>query len=976
MAIQTDTLVRSRQQRLHKKCHLGQEQSPQTTSRRRSMQATQLIVSCPLRVSTLPSAPGDEMGGGDDIIVGNRDVHDPVGGGRHNLPNATLSIKSYYPRRHRHNQHKEISYCRHYLSSCHHHAINACQNIPSKEETMLPIEIANKMRQCPIGTSGGKSFPNKIRTGTRHSRTIHKNITTRRRLNEIMLFAASCALLSILNLGEIADTIIMPSAIFAKASDVTVEDIKVAENNDLVDVDDGDVEFDSKVEDSTSNIVESDKDNEDDDNNSETLTSTESGDEIIINAINATNPSLPPSIAKATLVGAELRRQGENAEDEKEDHENQSKGSEHQERTEKGKESASSNHMQAPNVNTGEVDSNNVDGQAHHNPKPPLTGCHWGAAGCNKGTKMPLRHNVAANASASTGAASQTSTKGTKPPSSTGSSSSSPQSSSFAGSTTAAIEARVMEARGGNRKPKPNTMRNKGSVGSNLPGGESGASTQSSSATSTSTDDVGDNSNPDAIPHTHNPPQGFQLTARIVTSPSDGLSYFLDFPLDDPNSEDALLMFSIPYSFVECGPTIESTTDAFSLTDMVARHFPGGADPGHWVNLGGGVTMDNGDDEEDGENGPRYLNGNLHDGHPKLLVALSPIEITVSGHELETRTFQPGDVILMEDTLGKGHKMRAAPTALREEGDPRTKHVAHGQDLSVLMISLPHTVHYPMYDWNDDPAYLHHSSTSKNDDADTVPTFSPSSPAAYSGAQHSLFGLRSKHHRHGSHPRGNFPKHKPCPLEYDSAYSSLFKPVHNRRGRHRTRRRDPHWKRSGASNSISPFDDTYHPPPGHTTYSQQKQFALLQYLPSLRRTMLFGLGLSLTSSFVYCVQLLYPPLLALWGGATVVLVGAAINLGAMRWGYREWLAVWEEEWRWRREVKNQKKKREKRGVKSRKDDGGDGVLHDETKNEEANESPYFDAEGIVHDLNTDGASASTVHGNAELVEDMVDNKDE
>jgi hypothetical protein len=70
--------------------------------------------------------------------------------------------------------------------------------------------------------------------------------------------------------------------------------------------------------------------------------------------------------------------------------------------------------------------------------------------------------------------------------------------------------------------------------------------------------------------------------------------------------------------------------------------------------------------------------------------------------------------------------------------------------------------------------------------------------------------------------------------------------------------------------------------------------------------MLFGIGLSLTSSFVYCVQLLYPPLLALIGGATFVMGGALINVLGTRWSYRQWLAVWEEEWRWRREMKRHK----------------------------------------------------------------------
>jgi len=84
----------------------------------------------------------------------------------------------------------------------------------------------------------------------------------------------------------------------------------------------------------------------------------------------------------------------------------------------------------------------------------------------------------------------------------------------------------------------------------------------------------------------------------------------------------------------------------------------------------------------------------------------------------------------------------------------------------------------------------------------------------------------------------------------------------------------------------------------------------MEYLPSLRRTMLVGLGLSLTSSFIYCAQLLYPPLLALWGGATVIFGGALMNVLFTRWSYRRFIADWEEEWRWKREVMKNRLHRE------------------------------------------------------------------
>ncbi|KAL7461797.1 hypothetical protein ACHAXS_005785 [Conticribra weissflogii] len=587
------------------------------------------------------------------------------------------------------------------------------------------------------------------------------------------------------------------------------------------------------------------------------------------------NTHLPQSIGKATLVGAKLRGGLDEGDDESSLLVNYTGASS------EIHDNPIPDHIRSPNAD--ELEGSNVEVESPRNSKPPLTGCHWGSAGCNKGTKIPVRQNAATNASLS-----QTTGQG---PASSLDDSPSPSSSSLAGSTTAAIEARVMEARGGNRKPKNNVF-------------------SSSSISSDSTNASGDDSNDASDSHTYMPPQGFRLTARIVTSPSDGLAYFLDSsPSDTNNNEEVDWLMGIPYTYVECGPTIESTTEAFSITDMVARHFPAGAVPGHWVNLGGGVTIDSKSLAEGGESGPRYLNGNLHDGHPKLLVALSPIEITVSGNFEETRVFQPGDVLLLEDTLGKGHKMRAVPTTSRDDGDGKAKFGAYSQDMSVLMISLPHTVHYPLYDWND-PAYIKSKISEKIESSSSITPESPSSSAVYSGAQHSLFGLRPKQIRQANRPTDNFQINKPCPLEYDSAYSSLFKPIHTRRGRHRTRRGDPHWKKSSKSSiQTSPFDDIYHPPPGLTTYSRDDNSILLNFLPSLRRIMLVGLGLSLTSSFVYCVQLLYPPLLALWGGATVVLVGSVLNVAGMRFGYREWIAVWEEEWRCRREVKNHNKRR-------------------------------------------------------------------
>lgn len=408
-----------------------------------------------------------------------------------------------------------------------------------------------------------------------------------------------------------------------------------------------------------------------------------------------------------------------------------------------------------------------------------------------------------------------------------------------------------------------------------------------------------------------------------------------------------LLVYLRVTAYLECGPTIESTTEAFSLSDMVLRHFPASATMGHWANLGGGVTIETETNEGEKSEGPKYIDGNNHEGHPKLLVALSSIEITVSGNNEESRVFHPGDVVLMEDILGKGHKMRSAQVN-HGKAESSRKPDAHSQDMSVLMVSLPHTIHLPMYDWLEESSFLHDSDSVKEPPTSTVQSSSSSvaasvsSPTSY-GAEHALFGfapkhLHQKHRRLRKRPKFATNTKKPCPLEYDSAYSSLFMPTHNQYKRHRrSKSKHPRWRESQFSED-STFDEAYPPPPGFTTYD--KESTLFESLPSLRRTMLFGIGLSLTSSFIYCVQLLYPPLLVLWGGGTMILGGALMNVLATRWGYRRFLADWEEEWRWKREVRRNKIHREELMEQQEASNGSDHPLQsdadvdsDETTND-------------------------------------------
>lgn len=103
--------------------------------------------------------------------------------------------------------------------------------------------------------------------------------------------------------------------------------------------------------------------------------------------------------------------------------------------------------------------------------------------------------------------------------------------------------------------------------------------------------------------------------------------------------------------------------------------------------------------------------------------------------------------------------------------------------------------------------------------------------------------------------------------------------------------------------------------------------------------MLVGLGLSLTSSFIYCAQLLYPPVLALWGGATVIFGGAIVNVLLTRWSYRRFIADWEEEWRWKREVAKNRLQRETmvltRQQQQQEESGDDSDSTKDVESEEA-----------------------------------------
>lgn len=158
------------------------------------------------------------------------------------------------------------------------------------------------------------------------------------------------------------------------------------------------------------------------------------------------------------------------------------------------------------------------------------------------------------------------------------------------------------------------------------------------SSSSSGLDDVIDN-----FP-LHSPPEGLSLSAHVVVSTDDGLSYFASNPLP-----------VIP--FTDCGPVMGSLTEQIPLRQMKFRHFPAMAETS-W--------------------------GTLSDTEPQLVVCLHPLEVIVSGNNQESQIFQAGDVILFEDQIGKGHKLRAPIT------DNKRDKSFEDQTVSVLSFTLPH----------------------------------------------------------------------------------------------------------------------------------------------------------------------------------------------------------------------------------------------------------------------------------------------
>jgi len=149
-------------------------------------------------------------------------------------------------------------------------------------------------------------------------------------------------------------------------------------------------------------------------------------------------------------------------------------------------------------------------------------------------------------------------------------------------------------------------------------------------ATKSSKVGPGETSTPRPV-HSYLPPRGFRISARVHTSDADGLSYFdaSAAHADGAANDDAL---TIPYQSVSAG---WSSTDDVDVRTLSFSHAPPGHDPDTFHPASRG---------------------------PALLVCLSPTEVSVSGNSAdgcpETRRFEAGEAVLLEDDVGRGHKVR------------------------------------------------------------------------------------------------------------------------------------------------------------------------------------------------------------------------------------------------------------------------------------------------------------------------------
>ena len=166
--------------------------------------------------------------------------------------------------------------------------------------------------------------------------------------------------------------------------------------------------------------------------------------------------------------------------------------------------------------------------------------------------------------------------------------------------------------------------------------------------------------------------KGFEITTRIYTDPDDKLAHFdnkiLEDSDDDNTTTDRSSSKPIVLPYWECG-VAGSTTVPVPLSSLTVRHLLGGSKPGSFESgCGRGETI--------GISGRGIGATNNDDTHPRLVVPLTTMEIVLNSGQ--TRIFEPGDVVLLENCLTGGHILQGH----------------EGHDMVVMMLTLPHAYHH------------------------------------------------------------------------------------------------------------------------------------------------------------------------------------------------------------------------------------------------------------------------------------------
>jgi hypothetical protein len=157
------------------------------------------------------------------------------------------------------------------------------------------------------------------------------------------------------------------------------------------------------------------------------------------------------------------------------------------------------------------------------------------------------------------------------------------------------------------------------------------------------------------------PPQGFRLTSRVYTDPTDKLAHF---------DHDVSNQFVLPYW--ECGVS-GSTTIPIPSQHVTIKHLLASSKPNRYSGT---------------ENGP----------HPQLIIPLTNVDIVLNSGE--TQSFEPGHVILMEDVVSDGHKLLATTTttttpSTTSGSSPKASQANKApQDVTVMIITLAQNYHH------------------------------------------------------------------------------------------------------------------------------------------------------------------------------------------------------------------------------------------------------------------------------------------